>query len=174
MLIPKGDGGAHWFLVHSKHLQERKALQALEGRGITAYCPMVLEPRFSPYAPHGPVPMFPGYVFARMALGSSFAAAHYCPGTAGLVRLGERFAAVDDEVVDQLKAKEADRGYVVLDIVPRQLREGTRVRVTRGVLRGLEGIVSRYVPARRRVRMLLGLAYGFRAAEVDAADVRCN
>ena len=174
MLVAKTDERAHWFLVRTKRLQERKAAQSLEGRGIPAYCPLLLEPRLSRFAPRGPVPMFPGYVFGCLALGQSFAAAHYAPGTTGLVRLGEGFAALEDELVRELKAREADRGYVVLDLLPRQVRVGMRVRVTRGALRGWEGIVSRYVPARQRVRILLGLTYGVRSVEVDAADVTCG
>lgn len=174
MLVSHSDSRPHWFLLHSKHLQERVAVQSLKGRGIGAYCPMVLEPRLSPYAPRGPVPMFPGYVFGHFALAESFAAANYCPGTTGLVRMGQDFAAVDDAVVERLKSQEGEQGYLLVVLLPRPLRQGARVRVTRGALRGLEGIVSQYVPARKRVRILLGLAYGVRAVEVDAMDVRCS
>jgi transcription termination factor NusG len=174
VLVAGTDERPHWLLVRTKRLQERKAAQALEARRIEAYCPMVLEPRLSRFAPRGPVPLFPGYVFGRVALRETFAAAQYCPGSVGLVRLGDGFAALEEKLVAELKEREGARGYAVLDLVPRQLRNGVRVRVTRGALRGWEGIVSRYVPARQRVRMLLGVAYGVRAVEVDAADVRCG
>jgi transcription antitermination factor NusG len=56
--------------------------------------------------------------------------------------------------------------------VRREPRQGSRVRIVRGVLEGFEGIVERYLPARDRVRLLLKLVAGTRPVEVDAADVR--
>jgi len=53
-------------------------------------------------------------------------------------------------------------------------REGSRVRVERGPLAGLEGVVTRYLPARDRVRLLLAVIGGVRNVEVDARHVRAR
>jgi transcriptional antiterminator RfaH len=173
MMIPPLDPRPHWFLLHTKPKQERKALETLEARRITSYCPRMLEPHRRPWEPKGPVPVFPGYVFAWLVLGDRWAAAHHCPGASGFVRLGEAFAALEDEAIEALRSREEGRGYIVIEQPRKELRPGSRVRVVRGVLSGIEGIVNRYVPGRKRLQLLLTLAGGVRAAEVAASSVRC-
>ncbi len=51
---------------------------------------------------------------------------------------------------------------------------GTRVRVVSGPLRGVEGIVTRYLPAKDRVRLLLAMVGGPRHVEVDARHIRAG
>jgi transcription antitermination factor NusG len=172
VLVPACDPAARWFLLRTKPRQERRVAEALPARGIEAYLPRVLEPDRRAFEPKGPVPLFPGYVFARLRLPERWAAAHYCPGAAGLVRMGEGFAALEDEAVVLLRAHEGDRGYVFPAQPRRELRVGTRVRVSGGLLRGLEGVVTRFIPARRRVQILLALSWRG-SLEVDARTVRC-
>lgn len=173
MLIPALDPRPHWLLLRTKPRQEHKALAALKSRGIVAYYPQVLEPNRRPWEPKGPGPLFPGYLFAWMVVRERLAAARYCPGVAGPVRMGLSFAVLEDELVEALREREGERGYIVVEQPRKELRPGSRVRVASGSLSGIEGIVSRYIPARKRVQLLLGLACGVRVAEVSANDVRC-
>ena len=173
MLISAVDPRPHWFLLRTKSKQERRALETLEARGIPSYCPKMLEPHPRPWEAKGPVPLFPGYVFAWLIVGDRWAAAQYCPGAAGFVRLGEAFAALEKEAIEALRLREEGRGYIVIGRPRKELRPGSRVRVVGGVLSGIEGIVNRYIPGRARVQLLLTLACGFRAAEVAASSVRC-
>jgi transcription antitermination factor NusG len=119
------------------------------------------------------MPLFPGYVFTRLVLGERFAAAQYCAGSAGLVKMGGGFAAVDDETIESLRRRQAERGYVVPELPPRALRPGTRVRIAAGAMTGLEGVVARYLPAKKRVQLLLAYAWNGRPVEVEATAVRC-
>ncbi len=173
MLIPGSDPRPHWLLLRTKPKQEARTVSALLAREIEAYCPRILEPVRPRFGPLGPLPLFPGYVFARLVLGERFAAAQYCAGSSGLVRMGDQFAALEDEAVTTLRQREGERGYVVPELPPRALRAGTRVRIAQGALSGLEGVVTRYLPAKKRVQLLLAYAWSGRSIEVDALAVKC-
>jgi transcriptional antiterminator RfaH len=172
MLIPATDPHQRWYLIHTRPKQEANVVAALAARGIEAYCPRVLEPRLHSWEPKGPVPSFPGYVFARFVLGERFAAAHHCTGAAGLVHLGQHFAALPDEAVAAFREAEAGRGYVELQAPRRTLHEGSRVTVMRGPLKGLEGTVTRYLPAKVRVTLLMKAVWAGRRVELDARQVK--
>jgi len=171
MLVQPSDPRLLWLLVRTKPKQESAAVRALASRGIEAYLPRLLEPRSHVRAPRGPVPLFPSYVFARIVAAEQRAAAHYCPGVAGLVRFGDALGAVEDEFVADLRRREGERGFLVVGEVRRPREPGSRVRVVRGPLAGYEGIVARYMPSRDRVRLLLAMVGGARNVEVAARDL---
>jgi len=173
MMVAPSDDRRLWLLVRTKPKQERRVEESLFARGIPAFCPRVLEPRLRRWEPKGPVPLFPGYVLAHLVLGEGYAAAQYCAGSAGLVRLGARFAALDDADVETLQSHQGERGYIVVPIRRKEVQPGTRVTVRGGALDGIEGVVTRYLPGPKRVRILLALAWGRCSAEVDAHRVRC-
>ena len=172
MLVPPTDPRVLWYLLRSKPKQERVLVETLAARGVEGYCPRVLEPRWHARAPRGPMPLFPLYVFARFQSAAGFATVNFCTGAAGVVRFGSELAAVDDGVIAGLREREGERGFVEFKVARERPREGSRVRVERGPLAGLEGVVKRYLPARDRVRLLLAVIGGVRNVEVDARHVR--
>ena len=172
MLVPPTDPRVLWYLLRTKPKQERVVVETLAARGVEGYCPRVLEPRWHVRAPRGPMPLFPSYVFARFQAAAGFAAVNFCTGAAGVVRFGGELAAVDGGVIAGLREREGVQGYVELKAARERPREGSRVRVDRGPLAGLEGVVARYLPARDRVRLLLAVISGVRNVEVDARHVR--
>ena len=171
MLVSPSDPRLMWLLVRTKPKQESAALRSLATREIEAYCPRLLEPRTHIRAPRGPVPLFPSYVFAHLIVAEQRAAANYCPSVAGLVRFGDALGAVEEEFIAGLREREGERGY----LVPREVRQrpepGRRARVVRGPLAGYEGIITRYMPSRDRVRLLLAMVGGTRNVEVEARDI---
>ncbi len=173
MLVDPCDPRRSWLLVRTRPKQERLAAEHLAARGIEAYLPRVLEPRTHRRGPCQPQPLFPSYVFARTSLCERRAAVAYCPGVAGLVRFGGLFAAVEDAVVDLLRRREGDRGFVDLRQVRRELPPGARVRIRGGPLAGFAGLVSRHRPGSARVELLLDLVRGSRRVEVGVEQVVC-
>lgn len=173
MLLAGSEIDPAWLLVRTKPKQERLAMEALEGRGVPVYCPKVLEPRHHRHSPVGPIPLFPSYVFARFALAEQFAPVNYCPGVQRVVRFGERFAGVEDEVVAGLREREGERGYVIFETGRRTPEKGRRVRIVSGPFSGYEGLVEEYLPSRDRVRLLLKLVTGTWRAQMKASLVRC-
>jgi transcriptional antiterminator RfaH len=173
VLIAPDDARAVWLLLRTKPKQERLVAETLRARDVEGYLPRVVEPRWHLRAPLGPVPLFPSYVFARCVARERYAAVNYCPGALGVVRFGDLLAALEDEVVAGLRAREGDRGYLIMQDVREAPRVGARARVVEGPMKGFEGIVTRYVPAKDRVRLLLSLVSGVRNVEVDARHLRC-
>jgi transcriptional antiterminator RfaH len=173
MLLAPSECAPAWLLVRSKPKQEKLALETLGSRGIAVYCPRVLEPRIHRNSPVNPVPLFPSYLFARFVLAEQFAPVNYCPGVQRVVRFGDRFAGVEDEVVAVLREREGDRGYFVFERPHLALGKGKRVRIVSGPLAGYEGLVEEYLPSRDRVRLLLKLVTGTWRAQVRASLVRC-
>jgi transcription antitermination factor NusG len=172
MLISFNHPRQIWLVVRTKPKQESALVQALEGRGVAAYCPKVLEPRLHAHAPQGPVPLFPSYVFAQCVPNEKYVAVRYCPGASSIVRFGEELGAVEDEFVASLREREGERGYLVFADARRAPLKGSHVRVVKGPLQGLEGIVTHYLPAKDRVRLLLTMVGGVRNVEVDARHIR--
>ncbi len=173
MLITLDDPRPLWLLVRSKPKQEAALVQALASRDVAAYFPKVLEPRWHARAPHVPVPLFPSYVFARCVAKDKYTAVRYCTGAAGIVRFGEAIGAVEDEFIASLREREGERGYLVFAEARRAPAKGARVRIVEGPLRDIEGIVTHYLPAKDRVRLLLTMVSGVRHVEVDARHIRC-
>ena len=86
MMVAPSDPRRLWLLVRTKPKQERRVEDSLGARGVPAFCPRVLEPRLRRWEPKGPVPLFPGYVFAQLVLADGYAAVQYSAGSAGLGR----------------------------------------------------------------------------------------
>jgi transcription antitermination factor NusG len=172
MLIAPYEDRPVWLLVRTKPKKETALVEALEGRDVPAYCPRILEPRWHLRAPRGPVPLFPSYVFAHCVPKERYAAVRYCTGASGIVRFGDALAAVEDEFIASLREREGGRGYLVIAEARRAPAKGSRVRVVHGPLQGFEGIVTQYLPAKDRVRLLLSMVSGVRNVEVDARHIR--
>src|SRR5437867_5305137 len=116
------------------------------------------------------VPMFPGYVFLRAAMDK----ASYVDvlKARGLVRvLGERWdrlATVPDTEVNAIR-RIVDAGVPALPYP--YLREGQRVRITRGPLADVEGILVRTKPNRGLLVVSVDLLRRSVAAHVDCTSV---
>jgi transcription antitermination factor NusG len=172
VLISPDDPRLLWLLVKTKPKMERIVVDSLASRDVEGYIPRILEPRAHSRAPLGPVPLFPSYAFARCVARDRYNAVHYCPGALGVVRFGEWIAAIEDDAVADLRKRECERGYLVIQEVRKAPRVGVRARVDSGPLKGFEGVVTRYLPAKDRVRLLLSLVSGVRNVEIDLRHLR--
>lgn len=173
MLLNAGDPRPAWYLLRTKPRQERFVEGLLAARGFNTYLPRVLEPPVHRRAPRGPVPLFPSYIFVHCVLAEHFSPVNFCPGGVGVVRFGSEFAAVEDELIQFLRMRQKDRGYVAVAEARKAPSPGAKARVIGGVFAGYEGLVERYLPARDRVRLLLTLVGGRRLVEVEARHIRC-
>ena len=106
-------------------------------------------------APKGPTPLFGGYIFVRCNPHTQLNAVRYCPGVLHPVRFDRDLATVDQEVVDALKVREAERGYVVPTELELGIEKGRKVRVMAGPLEGIEGVFRGYLRGGQRARVLM-------------------
>ena len=144
-----------WLVVRTKPRQERVAVHHLGQREVEPYCPLYLEPPWHPRAPKGPTPLFNGYIFVHCNPRLQLNAVRYCPGVMHLVQFDRETATVDQDIIDALKLREAERGYVVPTELELGIESGRKVRVMAGPLEGMEGVFRGYLRGGQRARVLM-------------------
>jgi len=142
-----------WYVVRSKPRREEYAQGQLIRRGVETFLPRIVEPLRGDGEPVVG-PLFPGYLFARIELLTQYTRVIWSPGVRSFVAFGDVPAAVDAAVIEFLQARCGDEG--VVQIVP-TFHDGDLVRVTRGPLGGLVGVVQEHVSGQCRVRVLMEL-----------------
>lgn len=116
------------------------------------------------------LPLFAGYVFARLSC-AQLSSVLLTPGVRYVVSFDGKPAPVSDEEIQNLQLMM--RSGVPLEPWP-FLKEGDLVRVERGPLRGVEGVLVRLKGSWRVVISVRVLERSV-AAEVDREDViRCS
>jgi len=126
-----------WFVCHTRPRCEKKFAALMAAEGFEHYLPLVTSTRrYSSGTKRFTKPLFPGYVFARVAQGRK--ARIYQQ------ELLARAIPVDDEArfLEQVEdVRKIVASGVELSVVP-LLGKGRRVRVIGGPLHGLEGQVD--------------------------------
>ena len=105
-----------WYAVQTKPHKEFVALKNYQNQGFSGYLPMVLKTvRHARKKQEVIRPFFPGYLFLHLsseeqdwpAISSTIGS--LCP-----VKFGDRYPVVPDEIVEGLKARENDEGFISL------------------------------------------------------------
>ena len=146
-----------WFVARTHPNGEFKALGNVQRQGFDAYLPRYLKRRrHARKTDTVQAPLFPCYIFIGMDPDlARWRALNSTVGVSQLICHGDRPAPLPDSVVDDIRRREDDDGYVVL---ARQatLRKGDRVRITRGAMVDQVGIFE--APSdQHRVFLLLEL-----------------
>jgi len=160
-----------WHAIWTHSHCEQAVHDQLAQQGFAAFLPTVdVWSRRGGVRRRIQVPMFPGYLFLRTRMDK--AAYLQVRKVRGLVRvLGERWdhlAEIPDDEIDSVR-RLADAHSQVL--AHAYLKEGQRVRITRGPLEGLEGIL---VQARSRKGLFVISVHVLRrsvAVVIDCTDV---
>lgn len=122
-------------------------------RGVTTFLPRIAQGGGRLGAPVV-TPLFPGYLFLNIELERQFFNVVWTPGVKRFVGFGAAPTAVEPEVIGFLVERGGAEGVIR---IARSLGKGDLVRVRRGPLEGLVGIVENPVSARGRVRVLMEL-----------------
>lgn len=142
-----------WYAVEAKPHKTPLVIANLEHQGISHYQPRLEVPARRRARV---VPLFPGYLFARLESVRDSVRVRYTPGVRRLVGGGDRPMPISDEVVDFIRAREGEDGVIhpsgLFDFEPNQ-----RARVRGGALDGLEVLFQNYLPDGQRVEVLLEL-----------------
>jgi transcription antitermination factor NusG len=128
-----------WYAVLVKSQHERAVARDIEALGYEAFVPLYRsERRWSDRIKTLQLPFFPQYAFGRFPFAERTRVENL-PGVRCLITFGKRAAPIPDEEIQALKAVAAS-GLVVQPWP--FLEAGDRVRIERGPLRGVEGIVQ--------------------------------
>jgi transcriptional antiterminator RfaH len=150
---PAGPGPA-WFCLRAQPKHEHIAAAHLQqDPDLEIYLPRI---RFKRATRRGPVwfteALFPNYLFARFELAACLRRVCYARGVRGVVHFGDRWPIVPDAVIAELRATVgADQVHVIRE----ELRPGEAVQIAGGVFHGLQAVVTRVMPSRARVAVLL-------------------
>jgi transcription antitermination factor NusG len=158
---------AGWWALYTRHQHEKTVACMLETKGFEVFLPLYESiRRWKDRIRTLSLPLFPSYVFVR---GSAERRLQIVttPGTLMIVSSGSRFAQIPDEEIDALRM--AIDGSLAVE--PHlHIACGDRVRVIRGPLLGVEGIMVRRKNSCRLILSVAMLAQSA-AVEIDALDV---
>lgn len=155
-----------WYAVYTRHQHEKSAAQQLSGKGLNVLLPLYRSlNRWKDRTQAVSLPLFPNYLFVQADLQNKLEVLR-TPGVCYLVcNAGLPVRLVSAEIEGVRRMTEAP-----CDLQPHPfLHRGDRVRVIRGPLVGLEGILVRI---KNQSRMVLSLELLQKSASVEV-DVSC-
>lgn len=130
----------HWYLVHTKPRQERRALDNLCAQGYHCYLPEVtLEKVVRGRVTAACQPLFPRYLFIALSQGlqsQSWGPIRSTLGVTKLVSFGAEPARVPPGLVEQLQVQLQE----LKEHAQPLFQPGQRVLVTKGPFAGLESV----------------------------------
>src|SRR4051812_14795861 len=132
--------GSQWYALRVRPRTEKAVTAGISGKEYETFLPLQRQTRqWSDRVKAVDLPLFPGYVFCRGDLARK-ARLVSTPGVIGILSFGGIPAVISEAEISALKA--VIRSGVLVE--PWQyVREGERVRIHKGLLTGLEGILIR-------------------------------
>jgi transcription antitermination factor NusG len=157
----------HWYAAYTSANHEKRVAAQLSVRQVEYFLPLYVSVRrWKDRRVTLRLPLFPGYVFVRMALRDRLRAMEI-PGVARLVGFGGKPAALPEEEIVALRNSLATG----VQAEPHPfLAIGRKVRVKCGPMAGLQGILTK---RKNRARLVVSVELIQRAiaVEMDEADV---
>lgn len=160
----------HWYCLRAKPKTERITSAILRAEiGLEVFSPLI---RFERARASGRVwvteAMFPGYVFARFRYLQQFRQVQASRGVTRIVNFGGHPAVVPDTIVEDLRHSVRDEETIVIES---SVQIGEEVNVVEGPFRGIKAVVSRVMPGRERVALLMEVLGMEREVEVGLSAV---
>jgi transcription antitermination factor NusG len=156
-----------WYAAYTRSHHEKCVAEQLQTRTVEHFLPLYETVRkWKDRRKRMELPLFPGYIFVRIPLRERLRVLGV-PGVVRLVGFDNRPAALPDDEIETLRSvmgrriRSEPHPYVTV---------GRRVRIARGALVGMEGVLVR---KKGRVRLVLSIDLIRQSAmiEVDSADV---
>jgi transcription antitermination factor NusG len=165
------DVGTHeaspWWVLYTRHQHEKTVAEMLSAKDFEVFLPLYESVRrWKDRKKLLTLPLFPCYVFVRGGLDRRLQVVT-TPGIHTILFHGEKVAIVPEAEIEAIRR--AVEGSFRVEPHP-FLRCGERVRVTRGSLEGVEGILIRKKNLYRLVLSVDMMAQSV-AVEIDATDV---
>ena len=167
VILTSGYVEPRWYAAYTSANHEKRVAVQLEQRSVEHFLPLYESlRRWKDRRMKLQLPLFPGYVFVRLALPERLKVLQV-PGVARLVGFNGQPAVLPDREIQALRTSLA----VQVRAEPHPyLTVGRRVRIERGPLAGVEGILIR---KKNALRVVLSLDLIMRSAsvEVDVGDI---
>jgi transcription antitermination factor NusG len=165
------DFGMHeasdWWALYTRHQHEKTVAEMLSAKGFEVFLPLYESiRRWKDRSKMLTLPLFPCYVFVRGGLNRRLQVVT-TPGVHMILFRGEMVAIIPEAEIQAIR--KVVEGPFRVEPHP-FLKCGERVRVTRGSLEGVEGVLVRKKNLYRLVLSVDMMAQSV-AVEIDAADV---
>jgi transcriptional antiterminator RfaH len=163
--------GTHWYVVQSQPNAEAKAVANLNRQGFDTYLPRYLKRRrHARRVETVAASLFPRYLFVAVDVSAQrWRSIFSTVGVSRLVCNGDLPTPMANGIIDALKAREDERGFILLDQKPK-FRPGDTVRVLDGAFADYLGLYEGMKDG-CRVAILLDLLGRKVRATVDAESV---
>jgi transcriptional antiterminator RfaH len=140
-----------WYVLQTKPHQEGRAEANLATLGLEVLLPQTRVPRLSPRRDVRVEALFPSYLFVRFDVATAAGRVRNTRGVARILGSKEGPTSVDDAIVEEIRSRIGDDGFVKLA----PFGPGDTVRITAGVLRDFVGVFEPSTHPTRRIRILL-------------------
>lgn len=158
---------SHWWALYTRHQHEKVVADILSAKGFEVFLPLYDSiRRWKDRQKLLSLPLFPCYVFVRGGVTRRLQVIT-TPGVHMILNHGERVAVIPENEIHAIR--QTVEGHFRMEPHP-FVRCGDRVRVTRGSLLGVEGILVRKKNQFRLVLSVDMLAKSV-AVEIDATDI---
>jgi len=150
-----GNRKQRWYAIHTYPKQESRAERNLRAWKVESFSPKFKERRCNPYTG---VPsyfvkyLFPQYIFARFEASILLRKICFTRGVRDVVDFGNGPAPVDDEIIDLIKSRIREDGYIKLE---EAFKPGDKLLVRHGALKNLAGIFDQELKGTDRIVILL-------------------
>src|SRR4051812_20278425 len=159
-----------WFCLRTQSKHEHIAAAHLSREpGLEVYLPRI---KFKRSTRQGPAwfteALFPNYLFARFDFPIELRKVHHARGVTGIVHFGEQWPRIPDAVIDELRATVTGDEVHVIDT---EFTPGEEVVISGGAFHDLRALVTRVLPTRARVAVLLEFLGRQTMIEVPMSEV---
>ena len=167
-----GDLDLRWFCLRVAPKQEHVAIAHLRKvYQVEVFCPRL---RFQKATRTGRrwyvEALFPSYLFGKFDYLTQHRAVHYCPGVSSIVHFGGKVIPVPSHAIHDLLAAVPEGAGETITIQP-EVSLGQEVQLVEGAFAGLRAVVTRMMPARQRVAVLLEFLGRMSETEVPIGSV---
>lgn len=143
-----------WFAVHTQPGKEMLAAQQLRHQGFAVYLPQYQKLRR--HAGHTDIVaavLFPRYLFAGIDLAQQrWRAVNGTRGVTGLVMFGDTPIAIPQLVIDEIRSREDDTGFIRLNAPPFQ--PGQPMRIVEGPMTDTQALFEEIVDGNRAILLI--------------------
>lgn len=156
-----------WWALYTKHQHEKRVAELISSKGAEVFLPLYdVDRRRWDRTVTLALPLFPSYVFVREQAEMRISILS-TPGVHMIVTQGSAYGIVPESEIRNLRlALHADRSVEPCSF----LQVGRRVRIVRGALKGLEGILVRQKSVCRVIISVQLLAQSA-SIEVDKSEI---
>ena len=148
-----GREGCNWYLVRTKPQRERSVQNQLKNIAKEAFLPLLrARTRCCGRNITTVKPLFLCYLFAYFNLQERYFDVKYTVGVHSLISFGGEPGVVPVTIIDEIKRRGTDG---IVELQPRKLDPGQKIRIVDGPFRDIEAIFDRYLSGSERVAILL-------------------